>query len=52
MTTNHIEKLDAALLRPGRTDVLKELTYASTNQLESFFRKFHPKELDLAKKFS
>lgn len=52
MTTNHIDKLDAALVRPGRTDVLKELTYASTNQLQNFFLKFHPKELELAKKFS
>jgi len=29
MTTNHIEKLDAAILRPGRTDYKVELSNAS-----------------------
>lgn len=29
MTTNHREKLDPALLRPGRADVHIELNYAS-----------------------
>lgn len=29
MTTNHREKLDPALLRPGRADVHVELNYAS-----------------------
>jgi chaperone BCS1 len=30
MTTNHKEKLDPALLRPGRTDLHFELKNAST----------------------
>lgn len=29
MTTNHIERLDDALLRPGRCDVKVHLNYAS-----------------------
>jgi mitochondrial chaperone BCS1 len=31
MTTNHIEKLDPALLRPGRADVHIELNFASVD---------------------
>jgi ATP-dependent 26S proteasome regulatory subunit len=31
MTTNHPEKLDAAIKRPGRTDVMVELNFASVN---------------------
>jgi len=52
MTTNHREKLDAALLRPGRADVHVELNYASHEQMEKFFLKFHSKEKELAKKFA
>lgn len=33
MTTNHKEKLDAALLRPGRADVHVKLNYASGVQM-------------------
>lgn len=31
MTTNHREKLDPALMRPGRADVHVKLNYASEN---------------------
>lgn len=42
MTTNHREKLDPALLRPGRADVHVELNYASEKQMKGLFRKFFP----------
>ncbi len=42
MTSNHPEKLDPALTRPGRIDVQLELPNASTEQLVSLFSRFHP----------
>ena len=42
MTTNHKEKLDPALLRPGRADVHAELNYASEKQIKGLFKKFYP----------
>lgn len=44
MSTNHREKLDAALLRPGRSDVHVELNYASEHQMKGLFKKFFPEE--------
>jgi len=40
MTTNHIEKLDPALIRPGRCDVKVQFNNASGDQLEKMFLKF------------
>lgn len=42
MTTNHRERLDPALLRPGRVDLHFELNYASENQMKNLLRKFYP----------
>jgi chaperone BCS1 len=42
MTTNHIEKLDPALLRPGRCDMKVKLNNASHNQMENMFNRFFP----------
>ena len=42
MTTNHVERLDAALIRPGRCDVRLELKNASTEQAGRMFRRFFP----------
>lgn len=42
MTTNHREKLDPALLRPGRADMHVELNYASEKQMKGLFKKFFP----------
>ena len=42
MTTNHREKLDPALLRPGRADVHVQLNYASESQMKGLFKKFFP----------
>lgn len=43
MTTNHREKLDPALLRPGRCDVQVELKNASYKQMKEMYERFHPK---------
>jgi len=40
MTTNHRERLDPALLRPGRSDVHVLLNNASANQIKNFFKVF------------
>jgi chaperone BCS1 len=42
MTTNHKDKLDPALLRPGRADRLIELGNAKESQLKDLFKKFFP----------
>ncbi len=44
MTTNHREKLDPALLRPGRADMQIQLNYASEVQMKGLFKKFFPEE--------
>jgi DNA polymerase III delta prime subunit len=41
MTTNHREKLDPALIRPGRVDVEKEIRNASRKQIEGMFLRFY-----------
>ncbi|KAJ7702891.1 P-loop containing nucleoside triphosphate hydrolase protein [Mycena metata] len=41
-TTNHLEKLDPALSRPGRMDVWVEFKNASKWQAEALFRNFFP----------
>mmetsp|Transcript_25277 Transcript_25277/g.32886 ORF Transcript_25277/g.32886 Transcript_25277/m.32886 type:complete len:470 (-) Transcript_25277:187-1596(-) len=42
MTTNHITRLDPALIRPGRADVLKMIDDASVSQMQRMFLKFYP----------
>jgi chaperone BCS1 len=44
MTTNHISKLDPALIRPGRVDIQQEITHASPYQLRQMFLRFFPAE--------
>jgi chaperone BCS1 len=51
MTTNHKERLDPALLRPGRTDAMFELSLSSKSQIERLFIRFF-KDEELAKRFS
>jgi hypothetical protein len=42
MTTNHREKLDPALIRPGRADVQVEICNASADQAQRLYRRFYP----------
>ncbi|TKY89122.1 hypothetical protein EX895_001653 [Sporisorium graminicola] len=41
MTTNHIEKLDPALIRPGRVDLIAELGDAEREQVEELMTRFY-----------
>ncbi|XP_037044396.1 mitochondrial chaperone BCS1-like [Bradysia coprophila] len=42
MTTNQIEKLDSALIRPGRIDMRQLIDYPDEHQITAFFRRFYP----------
>ncbi|KAJ9095324.1 hypothetical protein QFC21_005690 [Naganishia friedmannii] len=42
MTTNHIEKLDPALIRPGRADIHVEFKNASKSMCRDLFKVFYP----------
>ena len=44
MTTNHIEKLDHALLRPGRTDVRMYFGPATEQQKLNLYKRFFPQD--------
>lgn len=52
MTTNHIENLDTALLRCGRTDLKLEFTYSTKNQAKRLFEKFYPEHNHLSQEFA
>jgi mitochondrial chaperone BCS1 len=51
MTTNHPEKLDAALTRPGRVDVKVYIGCANRHQAEKMFLKFFPGHTQVAGAF-
>ncbi len=38
MTTNHLEKLDPALIRPGRVDMTVKFDLSTTDMIEKIFR--------------
>lgn len=44
ITTNHIERLDPALLRAGRTDMILEIGYPQVAQIDEYLSLFYGKE--------
>ena len=46
MTTNCPEKLDSALIRPGRVDLQIKFTLATNSQIQEIFRRMYSDETD------
>ncbi|NNE79042.1 MAG: AAA family ATPase [Silicimonas sp.] len=51
MTTNHLDRLDPALIRPGRADVHLKLGLVGAEQAALLFLRFFPEETALADRF-
>ena len=52
MTTNHKDKLDPALIRPGRVDHQVEIADATYDQTRKLFLQFFPEETELSVRFA
>jgi len=50
MTTNYPEKLDPALIRPGRVDLQIRFTLATRDQMQEIFRRMYSNDADVATK--
>lgn len=50
-TTNHIEKIDPAFLRPGRTDLLLEIKPLTILEIQRFYNHFYENDEILGKEF-
>ncbi|GHV06816.1 hypothetical protein FACS189485_15980 [Spirochaetia bacterium] len=46
LTTNHIEVLDKAFIRPGRIDLLVDISYASVEAFKDFVKVFYAESLE------
>lgn len=51
MTTNHVERLDPALIRPGRADVKLYFGNATQDQAKRMYQRFYPEFAHLAHDF-
>ncbi|ORY41677.1 hypothetical protein BCR33DRAFT_718816 [Rhizoclosmatium globosum] len=51
MTTNHVSRLDPALIRPGRADVKMKIDDATDSQTKAMFLRFYPGREELGDKF-
>jgi chaperone BCS1 len=52
MTTNYVERLDPALVRPGRVDVMRRVGDATRSQCERMYAKFFPGDEQRAAAFA
>ena len=53
MTTNYLERLDPALIRPGRIDLKQLIGHASSSQLVKMYSRFYPTDsLEKAEQFA
>lgn len=52
MTTNHYDKLDPALIRPGRVDIQQLIGHATMDQARRMFERFYPQHAHLAMHFA
>lgn len=52
LTTNYIDRLDSALIRPGRVDLRVQFPEPSPEQIKSYFLHFYPGETECAEEFT